>query len=295
MNYDVQDYLFDLRGYLILENAVSPEHIAELNAALDRFPPISRLQWHGNVQRFDNNSDSGVELQNIVEAGEPFERLIDHPSWISRIQRYCGEDGSYVHGLFIDECFASIRRTGGFFPLHSGGQDGVVRNQFRFVNGRFRCGQVNILLALTDVGPGDGGTVIVPGSHKSNFEHPNANINFKEGERRPPMLEGAVEVNLKKGDALLFVDALAHGASERTNPGERRAVVYRYGVSWGRTRYGYCYSDALLDRLTPERRKILQPVPPRIPGAIASANNRLSRGRHQPPLDTETAAEASPS
>ncbi|HKC75269.1 MAG TPA: hypothetical protein VKF37_13890, partial [Chloroflexota bacterium] len=37
---------------------------------------------------------------------------------------------------------------------------------------------------------------------------------------------------------------------------------YRYGVSWGATRYGYQYSPALLERLTPERRKILQPIPP---------------------------------
>lgn len=268
MTYDLQDFLFDLRGYIVLEQALSPEHIAELNAVLDAFPPLNRLDWHGNVQRLDNNKDAGLELQNIVEAGEPFERLIDHPAWIARVQRYCGEDGSYVHGLFIDECFASIRRSGGYFPLHSGGHNGVVRNQYRVINGQFRCGQVNILMALTDIGPGDGGTVILPGSHKSNFAHPHAVTRYEDGHRRPPVLEGAIEVNMKKGDALLFVDALAHGASERTNPGERRAVIYRYGVSWGRTRYGYQYSDALLSRLTPERRKILQPVPPRFPPTV---------------------------
>jgi hypothetical protein len=42
-------------------------------------------------------------------------------------------------------------------------------------------------------------------------------------------------------------------------------VIYRYGVSWGNTRHGYRYSEELLARLTPERRKILQPVSPRIP------------------------------
>jgi ectoine hydroxylase-related dioxygenase (phytanoyl-CoA dioxygenase family) len=78
-------------------------------------------------------------------------------------------------------------------------------------------------------------------------------------------LEGAVEVHLNKGDAVMFVDALAHGSSTRTTPGERRAVIYRYGPTWGKTRYGYVYSQALLDRLTPERRKILQPIPPRLP------------------------------
>lgn len=75
-------------------------------------------------------------------------------------------------------------------------------------------------------------------------------------------LEGAIEVHLNKGDAVLFVDGIMHGGSSRTNPGERRVVILRYGPSWGATRFGYEYSQALLDRLTPARRQILQPVKP---------------------------------
>ena len=80
------------------------------------------------------------------------------------------------------------------------------------------------------------------------------------------MPEGAIEVHLKAGDSLMFVDALMHGATERTNPGERRAVIYRYGPIWGNTRHGFEYSEELLARLTPERRKILRPNPRRLPG-----------------------------
>lgn len=252
------DYLFDLRGYLILENAIDSGLLADLNAAFDAFPALEPHQWHGNVQRLDNNGAQGMELQNIVEGGEPFERLIDHPSWIDLLRRYCAETDSYVEGLFIDECFASIRRAGGFFPVHSGGYRGAMRGQYCYKDGVFRCGQVNILMALTDIGPGDGGTMVVPGSHKSNFPHPYMT------DYSSPMdkLEGAVEVHLKKGDALLFVDGISHGASSRTNPGERRVVIYRYGVSWGATRRGYRYSEELLNRLTSERRKILQPITP---------------------------------
>src|SRR5579872_4675770 len=142
----LDDYLFDLRGFLVLRQAVEPELIAELNEALDGFPELQWNEWHGNVHRFDNHGAAGVELQNIVEGGEPFERLIDHPNWINYIRHYCGEEGTYVQGLFIDECFASIRRTGGFFPVHSGGYQCPVRCQYAYNNGLFRCGQVNILL-----------------------------------------------------------------------------------------------------------------------------------------------------
>lgn len=74
-------------------------------------------------------------------------------------------------------------------------------------------------------------------------------------------LDGAVPAYLNAGDALLFVDGIMHGGSSRTSPqGERRVTIYRYGVSWGSTRYGYEYSQALLDCLTPARRKLLEPV-----------------------------------
>jgi hypothetical protein len=265
--FDLEDYLFDLRGYLILEKAIEKDLLGQLNAAFDAFPQLGFGDWWGHVQRLDNNGHAGIELQNIVEAGRPFEALIDHPSWIDRLRRYCGEDGSYVQGLFIDECFASIRRSGGYFPVHSGGQDGVVRNQYRFVNGQFRCGQVNILLALTDIGPGDGGTRILPGSHKSSFAHPVFGRSWEERLKdTDETVEGSIEVNMKAGDALMFVDALSHGATKRINPGERRVVIYRYGPSWGQTRYGFRYSEALLDRVTPAQRRILEPILPRHPG-----------------------------
>src|SRR5262249_22203053 len=121
----MDDYLFDLRGYLIFRNAVDAGHIADLNAALDTVPPLEYGAWWGNGAHKDDNGAAGMELQNIVEAGEPFERLIDHPAWIDHLRRYCGEQGSYVEGLFIDECFASLRRTGGFFGAHSGGWQGA--------------------------------------------------------------------------------------------------------------------------------------------------------------------------
>lgn len=265
MSHDLQDYLFDLQGFCVLRNAVDSGHIADLNAELDKVPAdMPWLSWRGNVQRLDNNAYAGMELQNIVEGGEPFERLIDHPGWIDRVKRYCGEQDSYVEGLFIDECFASIRRTGGFFAFHSGGYRGALRGKYVYEHGVWRCGQVNILLALTDIGPGDGGTLVVPGSHKSNFTHPDLKGTWDEQVARGHNnIEGGIskEVHLKKGDAICFVDGIMHGASPRTNPGERRVVIYRYGVSWGSTRHGYRYSNALLERLTPERRKILEPVP----------------------------------
>jgi ectoine hydroxylase-related dioxygenase (phytanoyl-CoA dioxygenase family) len=261
----LEDYLFDLNGYIVLEQAVESELVTDLNDVMDNVPPLQPGDWWGNVHRSPGAKDPGkqLELQNVVEGGEPFERLIDHPSWINYMRRYAGEADSYVEGLFIDECFAAIRAEGGYLRVHSGGYRKAIRGQYRYVDGVFRCAQVNVLVALTDIGPGDGGTLVIPGSHKANFPHPQAK-DFKS-ERMDSMV-GVVQPELKKGDVLIFTDTIAHGAASRTNKeGERRTVIYRYGPVWGATRGGYRYSDELLARLTPERRAILQPIPPRVP------------------------------
>ncbi len=190
--------------------------------------------------------------------------MIDHPAWIDKVECFVGGEGTFDHKhgpLYIDENFANFRGPGEAIGLHSGGHQRVKRTQFRYHNGRFHCGQINILMALTDIGPGDDATMVVPGSHKSNFEHPDyATHHMKQGELTSvDQVEGAVEVQMTAGDALLFVDAICHGSAERTNDGERRIAVYRYGPSWGRSRHGYEPSRELLDRLSPQRRQIVHP------------------------------------
>jgi ectoine hydroxylase-related dioxygenase (phytanoyl-CoA dioxygenase family) len=263
MSRDLQDFMFDLNGYLILKNAVDADLLARLNAEFDAFPPdLKSGDWYRGSQRRDYTPETGLELHNAVELGGPFEELVDHPSWIDNMRHYCGEEKSYVEGLFIDESIASVRTQGGHHPVHSGGYHGALRGKYGYENGVFRCGQCNIILALNDIGEGDGATMVIPGSHKSNFPHPLSDqYQYHRGDRMDT-LPGAVPAYLKAGDALLFVDGLMHGGSSRTNPGERRIIIYRYGPIWGASRFGYTYSREFLDGLTPERRRILQPVDP---------------------------------
>ncbi len=116
--------------------------------------------------------------------------------------------------------------------------------------------------------------MLIPGSHKSNFEHPQlASSGMRQGETRSvDGVEGAVEVHMKAGDALLFVDAIAHGSAKRVNAGQRRILVQRYGPSWGNFRHPVFPSDELLARLTPARSKIVMPQRPaaRVPNRLPS-------------------------
>ena len=251
-----EEYLFDLRGYLRLENAVGDAHLEELNARLDTYLDLEPDQWRGRVYRHPGRGETR-HLHNLFEIGEAFERLVAHPSWLAHLQRFVGGDD----GLFIDESFADIRGQGAATRIHSGAHKRRIRTQFRYHEGQFRCGQINVLLALGDVGQGDGPTMVIPGSHKSNLPHPV----FAQGAESLDSVAAAVELPLKAGDAAFFVDCLAHGSARRTNPGQRRVLIIRYGPHWGNDRYGFQPSPELIARLTPERRQIVQPLPPKVP------------------------------
>ena len=265
----LDEYLFDLNGFVVLRGVLSPEEVADANARINTIPrALPRLGWHGWVQREDHPEHRGISYQQVYELGGAFERMIDHPNYINYVLRFVGGQDTfdYHHGpLFIDENFFTIRGPGEAITLHAGGHDICKRMSFRYHNGRFQCAQINVLFAFTDIGPGDGATMVIPGSHKSNMVHPEF-LNPKRGEEwqegkggSVDGVPGAVEVHMKAGDAIVFVDATCHGSAKRINPGERRIAVYRYGSSWNRTRWGYHASPELLARANPFARKLLHP------------------------------------
>jgi hypothetical protein len=266
---DMEEYLFDLNGYLILKGALSAAEVRACNQTYDELEEAARSiegrGWHGNVSVNNSGKQEGLIFQQLYEAGPVWEGLLDHPAWYHKAVHFIGTDDPENfdghHGpAFIDECFGTIRGPGGAQRLHSGGHVGTIRTQFRYHAGKFHCGQVNVLMALSDIGPGDGATCVVPGSHKSNIRHPQTVAIEKRAEEiSMDGVVGAIECHLEKGDALLFVDAIAHGSARRTNPGQRRVCVYRYGPSWGYFRLPYRPSPELLGRLTPERRKLVNP------------------------------------
>ena len=121
--------------------------------------------WWGSVQAHmyggGGNWKDGVNLQQIYEAGAPFEALIDHPSWFARVKHFINSsDGGFDNTwgpVFIDENLASFRGPGEAIGIHSGGQS-LARNAYHYQAGRFMAMQVNVLIALTDIAEGDGGS-----------------------------------------------------------------------------------------------------------------------------------------
>ena len=77
---DMEEYLFDLNGYLILKNALTPAQIAACNATYDEIEEaarsISGRGWWGNVAVNNSGQQEGIVLQQLYEAGPVWEELL---------------------------------------------------------------------------------------------------------------------------------------------------------------------------------------------------------------------------
>ena len=281
MENNAQDYLFDLQGYLVLKNAISSADLREMNQWIDDHASYieepwstdgdakKKGRWIGHIETHTYNEENGVNFQSIIEGGPVFEKLIDHPAWIDLVKKYIH---SSVNGLSIHENFLNVRGPGGYLHIHCGGHVPLSYLTFRQNNtGEWLVGQINVLMALNDIGEGDGPPVLIPGSHKCTEIHPRLEVEgrgliYDDVSGKPAGTAIAMqEMYLKAGDVLLFTDAITHGAAERTNPGYRRTIVYRYSPKYVRERLNYQISEELLQRLTPERRAIIVPNAPRRP------------------------------
>ena len=87
----LEEYLFDLQGYVVLRGVLSKAEVADANARIDTIPrALPRKGWHGWVQREDHPEHRGISYQQVYELGGTFERMIDHPNYINHVLRFIG-------------------------------------------------------------------------------------------------------------------------------------------------------------------------------------------------------------
>ena len=66
----LDEYLFDLQGFVFLPGALSREEVAACNAIVDSIPKsLERREWWGNVQREDHPEHRGRSYQQNLPVG----------------------------------------------------------------------------------------------------------------------------------------------------------------------------------------------------------------------------------
>jgi hypothetical protein len=233
---DVEKYLFDLQGYLLIDNMLDAAELAALNKLIDD-------------QQLPDPRQEGAKTSfgNYLNWGQPFCDLLDHPKLMSYLKVILG-DGfrlDHYYGIYLEAGTGQLRLHGGNTPYDP-------PEYYHFRNGQMYNGLVVVGWNLTDTGPGIGGFCCIPGSHKCNYPLP------KE------IAEAHYEANCvvtpagKAGSVVIFTEALTHGTAPWQAAHPRRSLLFKYSPgqqSWGRE---YAKPPADIE-LTPRQRLLFEP------------------------------------
>ncbi len=255
-------YLFDLNGYLVVEDLLSPDEVARCNDYIEHQIGAGSAEFtegadlSGGAPTMAGTS-SRLGLTGDVLAWErpycePFRQLIAHP----RLAPYLE---TILEAGFRVDAGPSIMATdpgAGGHTLHGGG---VERHNFSegyfFKNNRIYSGMIVVEIPFADEGPDDGGLALIPASHKANLPAPAAlrqNAAHTEQIRKIP---------LKAGDAAIFTETTTHGALPWRAAHQRRMMLTRYSpgfIAYHGLKQSLIELDYFAD-LTEEQRAVLAP------------------------------------
>lgn len=239
---ELQQYLFDVQGYLVIEDALSTEEVAALNRLIDErdLPPPEVSPRFGSaptlgssmltVDEFPEskmNRDRSLPAgSGFLDWGQPFCDLLDHAAIMPVLRFRLGDC------FRLDRLYGMYMRKGmSYGVLHA--DYGATSKQsqvgpgeyYAFRSNQIYDGFIVVAWALSDAGGELGGFCCIPGSHKSNYRLPRQiDENFEES----PYV---VIPEMPAGSVLLFTEALTHGTASWRAEHERRTVLYKYCVS----------------------------------------------------------------
>ena len=233
-------FTFDALGFLHLRGALAPEEVERT------------LQWiaeveQTNVEALNADFPEGVKqqlnrpLSRMWDADPRFACFLDHPVVTPYLIEFLGE--SYRH---IDN---DIYYT---YPGYAGGtwHRGVSPHPTgHVVDGRFLCPMVKVFYCLTDVGPGEGEFVVIPGSHKSQFK--------LEYDGRLDLPAQHVFDDVQAGDVIIFNEALIHNGRPNPSQKTRKTIIVNFGRKEAGVWRGYRPKPETLAAVTPNQARIL--------------------------------------
>ncbi len=239
-----QLYLFDVAGYLAVEDVLSRDHCERLIEALHEVEGTPSDQLPTGVSHREPELGE-ISVGDLPTMGPLFADLIDLPPVIDVLTRIIGPQ------LRLEIAYALIRRKGfGGLSLHGGG-DGVDPHfMYRHFNGQVFAGHSVVAFNLTDVSEEEGGFICVPGSHNAHFPIPKGMGAFEHGRIDNPAVRS---VPCRAGSVIIFTEALAHGAAPWNSDRDRVNLFYKYnhvGMKWR----GYWPAKEALERMTPAQR-----------------------------------------
>ena len=253
---DQEKYLFDLRGYLVVKNALTDRQVAELSEIFAQDSEALESGYKGSDRtRIHGEDGLAWSSASLLDYGGPYIDLIDLPTIAPYLECLLGPhyrlDHDYIKvdradrdkGLFLHGGGQGAGRGRDHVGPHDGGQC-----YYRYNNDRMYSGLVAVAYELKTVQPGDGGFACVAGSHKANFGLPEE---WRIRKTQDDIHECVDRVAAEAGDAIIFTEACAHGTVPWQGKGERWTIFYKYcphAVAWGPCYYNSDNYPGLTER-----------------------------------------------
>jgi ectoine hydroxylase-related dioxygenase (phytanoyl-CoA dioxygenase family) len=234
----------DIYGYVVIEDTLTTEECGVLIEALQKLKhdlitvgrtssrdpnQLAKIRGAGLAHARPSHHDF---MRDIEQADPAFAAYITHPRMIGMAAELIGgevrmvESNAHINTRSPD--WESLDATTHTYGFHRG-IDVPYGSHTR--NGLYHCKFVKTLTNLTPLGPEDGGTVVIAGSHKMDL---------------PPkdLIECVYQdcslihqVIAPAGSTLLFVEPLVHATGLLTSERERIIIITGYGPAqlpyWG--------------------------------------------------------------
>ena len=238
-------FVFDVQGFLHLPGAIPSDEITEFSRWMNEVEQT-------DIQLLNSNEPDAVQHQlnrpvsRIIDADPRFALFLDYPVVEPLLTSMLGEE--YRH---IDN---DLYYT---YPDYKGGEwhRGVAPHPTgHVVNKQFICPMVKVFYCMTDVGPGEGEFVVIPGSHRSQFD-----IDWRG---RIDLPAQHVFNDVKAGDIILFNEALIHNGRPNLSQKTRKTIIVNFGRNDAGAWPGYKPKSSTLEAVTPRQRAILTNLAP---------------------------------
>ena len=253
-----QRYLFDITGYLHLKNVLTSEILRTAQEAVNRYinTPIDQMP-------------DGFEFTGLYQNGFAFDKCLEsltlHSVTWPIIKELLSDKPRFIRGSLKRDTHEnwnraekSISNPGG---LHCARDDyGRYSTRYETKDGRIYCDDLVAFFYFTDVFPGDGGLIVIPGSHKSEFERPSNLLTLDDADGIDPKPHSVfTNITPRAGDVVLISELLTHGVLRwRPTDRDRRLLVLRYKPQYmGKS----SFSQAILDKLSAETLELISSAP----------------------------------
>ncbi len=225
---------FQKWGYLVVDDAITPEQVEILREALDE------------TSARGTPGPTGTMTHELLEEDDRFAFLLDNPPVLTRMKAILG------NAVQLHSATGRVTKSG--TPDQDWHRDGPWPQDpdgtpFGSVPGQINCGYY-----LDELTMDNGAVVVVPGSHRAIFKPPkSSHAEFPD----------ELYVLAKPGQAVMFSGFTYHRGAANTSNSNRRVCLMCYQNAWMKSRESFAGPrvTALREDGTPEQKLLLGGVP----------------------------------